>query len=86
MRFRCTREDYDVTWAKAQATGKSLSEYLRKRATGGHVSQPIQDFNDMAELRQHLGLLKMLVKENRAVRPLLQSLEALIQKMSEKIG
>lgn len=85
MRFRCTEEERDTAKRRAAETGLSLSTYLRKRAVGGRTNQPIQDFHDLNQLRQSLGLLKQLVQKTEAVRPLLQALESLIAKMSAKV-
>lgn len=85
MRFRASREDYDMVKARAAETGHSLSVYLRKRAVGGKVSKPIQDLHDLNQFRQHMGLLKTLVKDNKAFGPTLQAIETLIARMSAKV-
>lgn len=85
MRFRCSKEDYAMVKEKAAATGHSLSVYLRKRATGGRVSQPIQDQRDLNQLRQHMGLLKQLLAQNADVRPLLQAIETLVALMTKRV-
>lgn len=85
MRFRCSNEDYDLVKQRAAATGCSLSVYLRKRATGGRVSQPIQDMDDLNQIRQHMGLLKQLVTQNADVRPLLQDIEDLVTLMTKRV-
>lgn len=85
MRFRASREDYDLVKARAAETGNSLSVYLRKRATGGKVAKPIQDLHDLNQLRQHMGLLKTLVKDNKEFRPALHAIETLIARMSAKV-
>ena len=86
MTFRCTQLDRQTIKKRADETGNSLSTFLRKRATGGRTSAPIQDSKDLGELRQHLGLLKQLVKNNSDIRPLLKAIEFLIAKMTEKVG
>ncbi|SHN71709.1 plasmid mobilization protein [Desulfovibrio litoralis] len=86
MTFRCTLDDRDVIKKRSAETGNSISTFLRKRAVGGRTSAPIQDSRDLAELRQHMGLLKTLVKVNSEVRPLLKAVEHLIAKMTEKVG
>lgn len=86
MTFRCTTQDRDTIRRRASETGNSLSTFLRKQATGGRTNQPIQDSKDIAQLKQCLGLLKQLAGKNSAVRPLLQSLEVLILKMTSKVG
>ena len=85
MRFRASHEDYDLVKARAAETGHSLSVYLRKRAVGGKIPRPIQDLHDLNQLRQHMGLLKTLVKESKEIRPTLQAIETLIAKMSAKV-
>lgn len=84
MHFRCSEDERDTIVRRAAETGYSLSTFMRRRATGGRTSKPIQDIRDLSELKQHLGLLKQLVQENHEVRPLLKSLEALIDKMTAK--
>ena len=85
MRFRASREDYDIVKSRAAETGHSLSVYLRKRAVGGKVSKPIQDLHDLNQLRQHMGLLKTLVSEHAELRPTLQAIETLIARISAKV-
>ena len=86
MTFRCTLNDREIIKLRASETGNAISTFLRKRAVGGRTSQPIQDSKDLGELRQHLGLLKQLVKNNSDIRPLLKAIEFLIAKMTEKVG
>ena len=86
MTFRCSENDRKIIKIRSAETGHSISTYLRKRAIGGRTSQPIQDLTDLSALRQHLGLLKQLVKNNDDIRPLLKSIESLIVKMTEKVG
>lgn len=86
MTFRCTCEDREVIRRRAGETGNSLSTFLRKRATGGRTNLPIQDSRDLAELKQRLGLLKQLIKKNEHVRSALHLIEALILKMTDKVG
>ena len=86
VRLRCSNDELALIKSRAAKTGNSVSAYLRKKAIGGHVSQPIQDSKDISELRQHMGLLKTLVKENSELRPLLNQVENLICKMIEKLG
>lgn len=86
MHFRCSEDEAGTIRRRAKETGNSVSTFLRKRATGGQTSKPAQDLHDLSELRQHMGLLKHLVQQNNAVRPLLKKVEALILKMSEKVG
>lgn len=81
---RCSAEDHALAKARAAETGNSLSAYARKRILGGRVSRPIQDFRDLNELRQHMGLLKTLVKDNKEFRPVLHAIEILIARMSAK--
>lgn len=85
MRFRCSKEDYELVKSKAAATGNNLSAYLRKRATGGRVSQPIQDQHDLNRLRQSMGLLKQLVTQSEEVRPLLHEIETLVALMTKRV-
>ena len=86
MTFRCSEHDREIIKIRAVETGHSLSTYMRNRAKGGRTSAPIQDSKDLGELRQHMGLLKQLVKNNSEIRPLIKSIEFLIAKMTEKVG
>ena len=87
VRLRISTEDYELIRVRATAFGETVSAYLRRRAIGGKTPSHIQDLRDIAQLRQHFGLLKKIMTNNpyaKDLEPLLNSITDLISAMREK--
>ena len=61
--FRVTREERQEIQEEAEASGLSVSEYVRRRALGRRVDS-VTDVKMISELRRQGGLLKKIYSES----------------------
>ena len=61
--FRVTREERQEIQDEAEASGLSVSEYVRRRALGRRVDS-VTDVKIISELRRQGGLLKKIYSES----------------------
>ena len=61
--FRLTREEREEIQEQAEASGLSVSEYVRRRALGRRVDS-VTDVKMISELRRQGGLLKKIYSES----------------------
>lgn len=61
--FRVTREEWQEIQEEAEASGLSVSEYVRRRALGRCVDS-VTDVKMISELRRQGGLLKKIYSES----------------------
>ena len=61
--FRVTREERQEIQEEAEASGLSVSEYVRRRALGRRVDS-VMDVKMISELRRQGGLLKKIYSES----------------------
>ena len=61
--FRVTREERQEIQEQAEASGLSVSEYVRRRALGRRVAS-VTDVKMISELRRQGGLLKKIYGES----------------------
>ena len=59
--FRLTREEREEIQEQAEASGLSVSEYVRRRALGRRVDS-VTDVKMISELRRQGGLLKKIYR------------------------
>jgi len=83
---RLTEAEYASVKFKAEATGQTISQYIRKRAIGGRVSKPKADREDINFLRKITGLMKKLSNEGHQVRHLIQDCQNAIRRIAGKDG
>ena len=66
IEFRVTKEEREKIQEQAEASGLSISEYVRRRALGRRVDS-VTDVRMLSELRRHGGLLKKIFIESNGM-------------------
>ena len=64
--FRVTKEERQEVQLEAEASGLSVSEYVRRRALGRRVDS-VTDVKMISELRRQGGLLKKIYSESGGI-------------------
>lgn len=67
IEFRVTKEEREEIKEQADASGLSVSEYVRRRALGRRVDS-VTDVRMLSELRRQGGLLKKVFHESNGMR------------------
>ena len=66
IEFRVTEEEREAILEQAEASGLSVSEYVRRRALGRRVDS-VTDVRMLSELRRQGGLLKKIFNESNGM-------------------
>lgn len=66
IEFRVTKEEREKIQEQAEASGLSVSEYVRRRALGRRVDS-VTDVRMLSELRRQGGLLKKIFIESNGM-------------------
>ena len=66
IEFRVMKEEREKIREQAEASGLSVSEYVRRRALGYRVSS-VTDVRMLSELRRQGGLLKKIFAESNGM-------------------
>ena len=89
IEFRVMKEEREKIREQAEASGLSVSEYVRRRALGCRVSS-VTDVRMLSELRRQGGLLKKIFNESNGMYSekmviALDSVNKFIESLEEKV-
>lgn len=87
--FRLTREEREEIQEQAEASGLSVSEYVRRRALGRRVDS-VTDIKMISELRRQGGLLKKIFNESNGmysekIKATLENLNSFIKVLERNV-